>query len=55
VSLWTWPVVYAAASATGLLAALLGDGWLDALSWVALGAPVVPITRGLRAMRTPPR
>lgn len=38
---WTVPVILAIASATGLIAALLADGWADALSWVGLGLPVV--------------
>ena len=47
-------MAYGAANAAGLLAALLGDGWLDIVSWVALGAPAIPIARGLRAMRSRP-
>jgi hypothetical protein len=38
---WTVPVILAITSATGLIAALLADGWADALSWVGLGLPVV--------------
>lgn len=50
-NVWGWPVLYGAASAAGLLAALLGDGWLDVVSWVALGASLIPLTRGLRVVR----
>ncbi len=53
--LWTRPLLYGAASAAGLIAALLGDGWLDAVSWLALGAPVIPIVQGLRAVCVPRR
>lgn len=39
--IWRWPLVIGVASAMGLVAALLGDGWLDALAWIGLGAPVI--------------
>jgi hypothetical protein len=39
------PILWAVASIIGLLAALLGDGAWDALSWVMLGAPVAVILR----------
>jgi len=39
-ALWRWPIALALATAVGLLSALLGDAMWDALSWVALGAPV---------------
>jgi len=41
-SIFRWPLVLALASVIGLLSALLGDGWADALSWLMLGA--VPAT-----------
>ena len=37
---WIWPIILATTSAVGLIAALLADGWADALSWVGLGLPV---------------
>lgn len=37
------PLLLAAGSILGLLAALLGDGMLDVLSWLALGAIVLLI------------
>jgi hypothetical protein len=37
---WTWPIVLGLTSAAGLISALLGDGWADALSWACLGLPV---------------
>lgn len=40
--IFRWPLVLALASVIGLLSALLGDGWADALSWLMLGA--VPAT-----------
>ena len=41
------PTVIALLSATGLFAALLGDGVWDALSWLGLGIPAVLALRGL--------
>lgn len=35
------PALLAAASVVGLVAALLGNGAMDVLSWLALGAMVV--------------
>lgn len=40
-SVWTWPIVLAISMTVGLASALLGDGIWDALSWVALGGPLV--------------
>lgn len=54
-SLWAvfrWPAALAAVSCAGLLAALIGDGTWDALSWAALAVPVAIGLRGLlRASR----
>lgn len=38
--LWGAPIVLGVLSAVGLLAALLGDGLYDAVSWLGLGLPV---------------
>lgn len=38
--LWAWPILLGLLSATGLLSALVSDGWGDAWSWFALGLPV---------------
>jgi hypothetical protein len=35
--IFRWPLLIAAVSLIGLLSALLGDGWADVLSWLALG------------------
>ena len=40
VRIWAWPVAIAAVSASGLVSALLSEGWGDAWSWIALGLPV---------------
>ncbi len=39
--IFRWPLIMALASAVGLVAALVGDGWLDLLSWLALGLTLV--------------
>ena len=41
------PLAIGIVSATGLFAALLGEGVWDALSWVGLGIPVWISVRGL--------
>ncbi|MGC4098131.1 MAG: hypothetical protein QM706_13535 [Nitrospira sp.] len=41
--IWTAPIVLGIVSAIGLVSALLGDGIWDALSWVALTAPIAAI------------
>jgi len=38
--IWGVPVVIGVLSLVGLVAALLGDGVADALSWLALAVPV---------------
>ena len=35
------PIVVGLLSAIGLVAALIGDGWWDAVSWISLGLPVL--------------
>ncbi|WHZ14167.1 MAG: hypothetical protein OJF52_001002 [Nitrospira sp.] len=39
--IWGMPIVIGMLSVIGLLSALLGDGFWDVLSWLALAAPVV--------------
>jgi hypothetical protein len=38
---WGIPFIIGICSATGLLSALIGDGFFDLLSWLSLGVPVV--------------
>jgi len=45
------PTVIAVLSATGLFAALLGDGVWDSLSWLGLGITAVLALRGLLQCR----
>jgi hypothetical protein len=40
---WGVPLLLMAATALGLVAALLGDGVWDALSWAALGVPLATV------------
>ena len=37
------PILIAVLGLVGLVSALTGDGWRDALSWLALGVPVLAI------------
>lgn len=43
VRVWPVPIVLAVLSALGLVAALLGDGFADVVSWIALGVPLVVV------------
>jgi len=36
-----WPLVIAVISIVGLLSALIGDGFMDAISWTLLSIPIV--------------
>lgn len=40
---WTVPVILAILSLIGLIAALVGDGLLDGVSWLTLGIPLAVI------------
>lgn len=43
--LWGTPLALALLSITGLITALVGDGFWDILSWMALGIPLVVIIK----------
>ncbi|MCH2558441.1 MAG: hypothetical protein MK005_14195 [Alcanivorax sp.] len=45
------PLLIALASLIGLVAALLGDGAMDALSWLGLGIPVAAVAWAMRTRR----
>lgn len=38
--LWGWPIALGMLTASGLVSALVSEGWGDVWSWVALGVPV---------------
>ena len=40
-SVFRIPLMLATLTVVGLVAALLGDDWLDVLSWLGLGIPVL--------------
>lgn len=46
------PLALALLSVVGLISALTGDGWRDALSWAGLAAPVFAVAWAMRARRT---
>lgn len=48
------PLILGALSALGLASALIGDGLLDVLSWLALGLPVA-VMCFFAARRRPPQ
>ncbi|MCD5995326.1 hypothetical protein KDX38_16690 [Pseudomonas sp. CDFA 602] len=45
------PSAIAALTATGLFAALLGDGWWDTLAWAGMGIAAGLSVKGLLARR----
>ena len=51
--IWAAPAVLGVLSLVGLVAALVADGWGDALSWLALSAPAVACARGLHRRPAP--
>ena len=42
--MWTAPIVLGVLTATGLVSALVSDGWGDVWSWVGLGVPLAVVT-----------
>ncbi|MBM7335161.1 MAG: hypothetical protein ABGX87_11230 [Alcanivorax sp.] len=45
------PLLIALASLVGLVAALLGDGAMDWISWLGLGLPVAAVAWAMRTRR----
>ena len=41
------PLLLAILTGIGLLSALTGDGWRDALSWLTLGVPLLAIVAAM--------
>jgi hypothetical protein len=50
--IFTLPVAIAAISAIGLVLALTGDGWRDAVSWTGLAIPLIAAGWAMRARRS---
>jgi len=46
------PLAIGALGVIGLVSALTGDGWRDALSWAALSVPVLAILWAAKARKT---
>jgi len=46
--IFRWPLVMALANAIGLVAALVGDGWYDLVSWATLGLTLIVIAAAWR-------
>ena len=46
------PLLLAIVSIAGLVVALTGDGWRDAMSWAALAIPVFAVGWAMRTRRT---
>jgi len=46
------PLILAAASIFGLVAALTGDGLRDALAWITLATPLAAVAWAMRVRRT---
>lgn len=46
------PLAIAVLSSVGLVSALTGDGWRDAVSWLGLAAPVLVVIWAMKARRT---
>jgi hypothetical protein len=51
-AIFALPLAIAVLSIVGLISALTGDGWRDALSWVGLAAPVLIVFWAMRARRS---
>jgi hypothetical protein len=41
--IWIWPIALALLTASGLVSALVSEGWGDVWSWISLGIPVAVI------------
>lgn len=51
-TIFALPLALAALSIVGLVSALTGDGWRDALSWLGLAAPVAATWWAMQARRS---
>lgn len=51
--LWGWPIVLGFLTLSGLLSALVSDGWGDVWSWIGLGVPVAVMAWFWRGRKPP--
>lgn len=51
-AIFALPLAIAALSVIGLVSALTGDGWRDALSWAGLAPPVLAVAWAMKARRS---
>jgi hypothetical protein len=53
--MWTAPIVLGVLTLSGLLTALVSDGWGDVWSWIGLGVPVAVMTWYALPLRRSPQ
>lgn len=51
-TIFAWPLAICLLGMIGLVSALTGDGWRDALSWLSLAAPVAALVWAMQARRS---
>lgn len=44
IRIWMWPMILALLISSGLISALISDGWGDVWSWLAIGFPMGVMT-----------
>lgn len=50
-AIFAWPLAIFITGIAGLVIALTGDGWRDAVAWAALAAPVLAVVWAMRVRR----
>ena len=50
-AIFAWPLALFVLGIAGLVIALTGDGWRDAVAWAALAAPCVAVGAAMRLRR----
>lgn len=51
-STFALPTLIAVTSLIGLVAALTGDGWRDAVAWITLAFPIAAVLWAMRSKRS---
>lgn len=51
-AIFALPIVICLLGVVGLISALTGDGWRDAVSWAGLAAPVIATAWAMTTRRT---